>query len=145
MAGRVRAASNHPGLAIPKGPTRKTLKRRRKTAKNANIADVRTAVERRDSETCRITRLLKKFGFTHQVIWGRLELAHIAARGMGGNPDLSRDTPENTVLVIAGLHQGGKYTMHGEYVQVEALTDAGANGPIKVTFYEKLPSEISGE
>ena len=123
-------------------PTRKTLKRRRKVIKNANIADVRTQVEKRDGESCRITKLLQRFGFSHRVIWGRLELAHVAARGMGGNPDLSRDTTANTLLVIAGLHQGGKYTMHGEYVQVEALTDAGADGPVKVTFYEKLPSEL---
>lgn len=116
-------------------------KRERKAEKNANIHAVREEVEQRDGEQCRIGRLLAKFGFTRFTVYSRLELAHVKARGAGGNPDLSRDTPENTLLVAACLHQGGKYTMHGAYLQVEPLTDRGTNGPIKITFYEQLPTE----
>lgn len=115
-----------------------TSKRRKRRIKNANIADVRTQVEARDGERCRIETLLNRFGFVRGR-YERLELAHVAGRGMGGNPDLSRDTPENTLLVTASLHQGGKYSIHGEMVTVEALTDRGANGPVKVTFYEQSP------
>ena len=127
--------------ACPKPVKRSTLKRRKRTAKNTNIADVRAKVEQRDGERCRLETLLGHFGFVRGS-WERLELAHIAARGMGGNPDLSRDTTENTVLVRASLHQGGKYSMHGEMVTVEALTERGANGPIAVTFYEQSPKAV---
>lgn len=118
--------------------TRKTLKRRRHTLKVENIADVREQVEDRDGEYCRITRLLHRFGFDFAMP-ERLELAHVAARGMGGNPDLSRDITSNTMLVRHSLHQGRKHTMHGELIKVEALTDRGTDGPVAVTFYEESP------
>jgi hypothetical protein len=118
--------------------TRKTLKRRRHAVKVANIADVRERVEQRDGESCRITRLLRRFGFDFPIP-ERLELAHVAARGMGGNPNLSRDITANTLLVRHSLHQGRKHTMHGELIKVEALTDRGTDGPIAVTFYEESP------
>ena len=61
---------------------------------------------------------------------------------MGGNPDLSRDAIENTLLASWDLHNGGRHSMHGGLIKVEPLTDKGTRGPIAVTFYEKLPSEI---
>lgn len=119
-------------------PTRKTLKRQRTEKKHANIAAVREQVEARDGERCRIEALLARFKFFRPMN-ERLELAHVAGRGMGGNQDLSRDTTENTMLASASLHQGGKHSMHGEMIAVEALTERGANGPIKVSFYEVSP------
>ena len=127
--------------AQPKPVKRSTLKSRKTKVKSTNIAAVREQVEQRDGETCRITATLRRFGFLHQTIWGRLELAHMDARGMGGNPDLSRDTPENTILIIAGLHQGSR-SHHSGHLKIGPLTDQGANGPCCFEFYEQLPTEV---
>lgn len=126
-------------ITCPKPEPMRTSKRKRRAVKNANIAAVRECVEARDGELCRISRLLERFGFSRPYV--RLELAHVAARGMGGNPDLSRDTPENTFMASWDLHNSGKYSMHGGYLKVEAMTEHGTNGPVKVTFYEQLPTE----
>lgn len=120
--------------------TIKTSKRRRKEKKTANIVSVRDQVEALDGEQCRIGRLLARFGFSRTPT--RLELAHVEGRKMGGNPDLSRDTVENTLLTAWDLHNGGRHSMHGGLVKVEPMTEKGTRGPIAVTFYEQLPSEI---
>src|SRR5687767_3279941 len=85
---------------LKKPVKRSTLKARKRTVKNENIRNVREEVEARDGERDRIETILARFGFV-RTRFERLELAHVAARGMGGNPDLSRDTPENTILVSA--------------------------------------------
>lgn len=128
--------------AQPKPIKRATRKARMVKAKNLNIADVRSDVEERDGERCRISALLAKFGFyVSGLCEGRLELAHVAGRGMGGNPDLSRDTTANTLLVRVGLHQGVR-GMHSGHLKVRALTGAGADGPCCFEFYEVLPTEL---
>ena len=122
--------------------TRKTLKRRRKAVKTQNIGDVREQVEALDGEVCRIAKLLARFGFMR--VPTRLELAHVDARGMGGNPDLSRDTVENTLLVSWDLHNGGRYSIHGECIAIQLLTERGTRGPVAVTFYEQSPKAANG-
>lgn len=125
----------------PKPVKRSTLKRRKKREKNENIAIVREAVMARDRFECRLTVLLRRM-LCFDVAYRRpLELAHIDARGMGGNPDLSRDTTENTISVFDRVHQGA-FSMHSGHVKVRPLTDKGANGPLCFEFYEKLPTEL---
>jgi len=122
---------------------RSTVKTHQREAKNANIAAVRDEVEQRDGERCRVIALLEKFGFRFAfgVAYGRIDLAHVDGRGMGGNPDLSRDTAENTLLTFSGLHTGPR-SFHSGHLKVRPLTDNGANGPCCFEFYEKLPSEL---
>ena len=128
-------------VACPKPIKRSTVKRKRKAVKVANIVDVYAEVEQRDGECCRVTRLLNKFGFSARYQFGRLELAHVEGRKMGGNPDLTRDTTENTLLLFASLHQGPR-SHHSGHLKIRALTDKGTDGPVCVEFYEQLPTEI---
>lgn len=129
--------------ARPKPIKRRTAKAQRRKIKAANIMAVRDLVEVRDGEQCRVGAVLRRFGYQSSAygIEGRLELAHVRARGLGGNPDLSRDTTENTLLMAARLHRG-QWSHHSGHLKIEALTDSGTNGPIAITFYEKLPSEL---
>ena len=60
---------------------------------------------------------------------GPLEVAHITAKGMGGDHG-TRSTTANMVLVCAGVHRGS-VSMHSGGVKVEALSDAGADGPLR--------------
>jgi hypothetical protein len=128
---------------LQKPVKRSTVKRKKHAVKVANIGAVRDEVEQRDGERCRIIALLEKFGFRFAfgVAYGRIDLAHVAGRGMGGNPDLSRDTAENTLLAFSGLHTGPR-SFHSGHLKIRALTDKGANGPCCFEFYEKLPSEL---
>lgn len=127
----------------PKPLKRSTLKRRKKREKNLNIAIVRESVMAREDYGCRVSAMLSAFGFV--LVHERpLELAHLDARGMGGNPDLSRDTTANTVSVVDRIHQGAR-SMHSGHIKIEAMTDQGANGPLAITFYEKLPTELVGQ
>lgn len=124
----------------PKPLKRRTVKRKKKAAKRENIANVRINVEFRDF-SCRITRALRRFGFSFTAYLADAELAHLRARGMGGNPDLSRDTTRNTVLVKPLLHTGSR-SLHSGHLKIRALTEKGADGPLCFEFYEQLPSEI---
>lgn len=131
---------------LKKPVKRSTSKRKRHAAKVANIKTVRDEVMERDGEMCRVVRLLIQFG----VLPGSyivsvpplLELAHIDARGMGGNPDLSRDTAENTIMAAHQFHRGTR-SLHSGHLKVRALTNRGMNGPVCFEFYEKLPSELT--
>jgi hypothetical protein len=116
-----------------------TLKRKRKAAKNKNIAEVRELVLDAD-EGCRIAQALNEFGFRF-VRFAPLELAHKTGRGMGGRA--STDTADNTLIVNRWLHRHGSKSMHSGHIKVRPLTDKGTRGPCCFEFYEKLPSEIS--
>lgn len=124
----------------PKPLKRKTVKRKKKAAKRENISAVYFAVKLRDWTGCRIRRALSDFGFTY-LPFDKPELAHLRARGMGGNPDLSRDTTQNTILAVQSLHTG-KRSLHSGHLKIRALTEKGADGPCCFEFYEQLPSEI---
>lgn len=129
----------------PKPIKRSTAKRKKHAVKHANIADVRAIVSDRDVDRCRVGSLLGQFGFNPSPFSNqRCELAHIDARGMGGNPDLSRDTPENTLLLRVGVHQGRR-SHHSGHLRIRPLTTLGANGPCCFEFYEKLPKEIKSD
>lgn len=122
----------------PKPVKRSTVKRRKRVAKNANIAQVRRDVMDRDG-LCRLMALLYKFGIPPQFIFAP-ELAHLKARGMGGNPDLSRDTTANTIWLTKHLHTGAR-SHHSGHLQIRPLTDRGADGPVCFELYEQLPTE----
>lgn len=124
----------------PKPVKRSTAKRHKHEQKAENIRLVRGVVAERD-DWCRITKALRAFGFTLNRGYKR-ELAHLDGRGMGGNRDLSRDTTGNTIFAIDVLHQGPR-SMHSGHIKVAAMTNKGADGPVAITFYEKLPTEIS--
>lgn len=123
----------------PKPIKRSTLKARRRLRKRTNIGTVYERVFDREDERCRIGRLMERFGF--DALWDRLELAHIDARGMGGNPSLSRDTTQNTIIATRLLHQG-PYSLHSGYLKVRPLTEKGADGPCCFEFYEALPTQL---
>jgi hypothetical protein len=131
------------GVSFPKPIKRSTAKRKKTAAKNANISAVRDRVEELDGEQCRIEHLLNRFGFV-RVSCERLELAHLKGRQMGGNPTLDRDTPENTMLVSASLHQGPR-SMHSGHLRIRPLTTLGTRGPCGFEFFEKFPREIKSD
>jgi len=115
----------------PKPVKRRTVKAKRKAVKRANIADVRWRVLRRELSSCRVPHCL----------YLTVELAHLRARGMGGNPDLSRDTTANTIACCKWHHRGNR-SLHSGHIKVRALTYEGADGPLCFEFYEQLPTEI---
>lgn len=132
-------------IACPKPEKVRTSKRKKRAAKNVNIRDVRCEVADREMFECRFYLLLERFGMTMQYTHmtdGLCELAHLDDRGMGGNPDLSRDTTENTILLARLFHQG-PFSKHSGHLKVRALTDKGADGPLCFEIYEQLPTEIS--
>lgn len=133
-----------PPVQQPKPIKHSTVKRKRKVRKTANIKSVREQVFDRD-EICRLVKLLVLFGFAPELlpsygVW--VELAHQDARGLGGNPDLSRDTTANTFLLSQFLHTGPR-SHHSKHLKVRALTDRGMDGPVCFELYEKLPTELS--
>jgi hypothetical protein len=126
----------------PKPVKRCTVKTKRRRAKRDNITDVRERVFLREHDRCRIATLLNAFGF-YWTLPGmcELELAHLLARGMGGNPSLSRDTTENTFVATRGLHKGPR-SLHSGHLKVRPLTSRGTDGPLCIEFYEQLPTEV---
>jgi 5-methylcytosine-specific restriction endonuclease McrA len=93
---------------------------------------VREQVFIRDEHRCRIP-WCKCLAST-----GRLEWAHLKARGMGGNPDGSRDTTENTIAACSQCHRGTR-SLHSGHLKWAFLTDKGANGAMSFTWCEKRP------
>ncbi len=105
--------------AKPRKGTALLAKRKaRKDWKAAEDAVMRQA-KRRDGGKCRFPRC--EFAKSGMVI----HAAHLVHRGAGGNPSLSRTTPENVVALCARHHQ----LLDLGHVRIECLTDKGASGP----------------
>jgi hypothetical protein len=96
-------------------PLRQERKQRRQQA-TRQTDYVRRAVQRRD-RVCRVPGCK-----------ARGELAHLEAKGMGGDHGL-RTTTANCALVCHDHHRGQRSIHSGDLV-VEKLTAAGADGPL---------------
>lgn len=99
--------------------------RRRKSSKlrrheNANKEEVRE----REQWACRFP-LCRCFNFNLF-----LEVSHQEHKGMGGDPTGERSTPEKMLLICNVRHKEGAISIDKGSLRWEALTDAGANGPI---------------
>ncbi len=87
-------------------------------------------------------RICKTLGFEKDLD-NRHEHAHLKARGMGGNPDDSRNTIQNTIRSCWGHHQGRR-SLHSGHVKWRHLTADGAEGPMAFEVCERLPKAECG-
>lgn len=92
----------------------------------------------RDADCCRMPwcRRFSPPGYDN-------ELAHLEAKGMGGNPDDSRNTTANTICCCKDCHRGPR-SLHSGHLKWRFLTDQGADGPMAFTWCEKLPTAELG-
>jgi len=104
-----------------------------------SLSALRKAVFERDQYACRMPWC----SVGHYGASVGLELAHLKARGMGGNPDGSRNVTSNCICCCRSHHQGPR-SLHSGHIKWEALTDQGADGPMAFTYYEKLPTAELG-
>ena len=112
----------------PKPPKRSTVQRKKHAQRAATVKDVRAMVFERDSH-CRIPWCCSPF-------YG--ELAHLKAKGMGGNPAGSRTTTANTARLCREHHQGLR-SIHSGHIRWLFLSDKGADGPMAWSLFEALP------
>lgn len=96
-----------------------------------NTKAVREAVYLRD-DTCRVPWCEG---------WQVCEMAHLDAKGMGGDRGI-RTTTDNCMVLCSEHHQGPR-SHHSGHLKIRPLTANGADGPCCFEFYEKLPSEIA--
>lgn len=102
-----------------------------------SLSALREQVFARDDDRCRIP-------WCEDVQPQHLELAHLKARGMGGNPDGSRNVSANCVAACRGCHQGTR-SLHSGHIGYEFLEPRkGADGAMAWTFFEKLPKAELG-
>lgn len=115
---------------VPKPVKRTTTKRKRDVALNANTGTVRERVFDRDGHRCRLVPGCL-------ATESQLELVHLEDRGMGGNPDGSRDTTANTVCGCREHHRGAR-SVHSGHLQWRFLSKDGADGKMVFEFYESI-------
>lgn len=123
---RRRSASSFPGLGIPKGPTRATLKRRRDAAEVAETKRVRPLVMAREEGECRVCRDL----------YGRRRAAQsmheIVPRSIvdPATGQLGIRSLENSIAVCGSGTTGCHGALQAHRIRCEKLTPAGAQGPL---------------
>lgn len=61
----------------------------------------------------------------------QLHVSHLRHKGMGGNPKGDRSVPALMLLLCVWRHQQGRIAIHRGTLRWVALTEAGADGPIK--------------
>lgn len=84
----------------------------------------KSAVRHRD-RVCRFPLCgCKKLGL-------RLEVAHADHKGMGGNPEGDRSTPDRMILLCTHRHQDGAVSLHKGTLWAKPLTAEGYNGPVR--------------
>jgi hypothetical protein len=111
--------------ACPKPSTtqRKQEEHQAKVELQARERGAKTAVRRRDRR-CR-------FPFCGcQRLGLRLEVAHADHKGMGGNPEGDRSTPDRMILLCTHRHQDGAVSLHKGTLWAKPLTPAGYDGPV---------------
>jgi hypothetical protein len=59
-----------------------------------------------------------------------LEVSHQKHKGMGGDPAGARSTPALMLLICNWRHKESTFALDKRTLKWDALTDAGANGPI---------------
>lgn len=118
-------------LPVPKGRTRAQAQRQRKKVLHENTAKVREEVFDRDGWQCRICGLCDgRLGYL-------LELAHLKAKGMGGDKRALRTTTANAVALCPAHHRGPR-SLHSGHLTAQPLTPQGADGPLVWTLKERL-------
>lgn len=110
--------------AVKAGPTRKArAKKRRRLVKMA--APIRDAVLALDHAMCR----WPECEVPPDTFWGRIEVAHWEAAGMGGDPTLARYTLENLICMCRWHHQGPRGLHDG--AKLEPLSEQGMRGHVE--------------
>lgn len=104
-----------------KGATLKARKRVRKDEKNFENAEKRKV--REDDKRCRWP-----FCENCRVFKPRLEVAHIAAKGMGGDHG-EKSTEDQMILLDFLTHQSGPDSLEQHGRRIVPLTDQGTRGP----------------
>ncbi len=105
------------------------FERRLRKAKRATVEDdVKAEVKRLDGHKSRWPHAeFPKY---------RLEAAHLAAAGMGGDPKSARMTPEN-LITLDWLSHRGPNSLHSGDKRIVPLTNAGTRGPCE--FQQRHP------
>ncbi len=98
----------------------------RKLAVKTHERQAKQAVRVRDQHRCRWP------GCPYGSVSKRLEVAHLDAKGMGGDHG-TRTTPDAMILLCVFHHQGPK-SLHSGDCRIERMTPQGTDGPC--AFYE---------
>lgn len=133
MAKTTSSASSWPGLAIPKGTTRKTEKGREDRAEAAVIKVVRPQVADRDGH-CRLLAVPK----VHRVQlfgdcegpseWSHYNETHRRSKTMGQPPE-QRHMVEHSLMLC---HKHSQMYDQNR-MRIKELTERGCNGPVRIT------------
>lgn len=108
--------------ATPSGKVRRALKTQARTSR---LTDHKAEVRGRD-KGCRVPQCgCRRFRL-------RLEVAHHAHQGAGGNPAEDRNDPRNLMLVCAERHKDNPIAIDKHSLKWEPIDPAkGANGPVR--------------
>ena len=115
-------------LATAHPKPRRSVKTRRanKARHNAQKARrIKAAVKVADGGTCRWAGCETP----PDTFWGQLEVAHLQAAGMGGDPQLRRMVPENLITLCRWHHQG-PHGLHSGQATIDPVTEQGTRGPV---------------
>jgi hypothetical protein len=130
---RLKAAEAKP----EKGSHWKAGRDRRKDAVSAEN-DAKALVRKRDVK-CRWP-----FCANCKTYKPRLEVAHLKAKGHGGDHG-TRSTPDQMILLDHLTHQGGPDSLEQHGIEIEPLTSAGTDGPCAFWVLEDVLNLSTGE
>ncbi len=91
----------------------------------------RTAAEAREKDRVRVRDRICRWPHCENCrrFTPRLEVAHLDAKGMGGDPRGAVTTADQMVLLDYLTHQSGIYSLEQHGRRIEPLTDRGTDGP----------------
>jgi hypothetical protein len=107
----------------PSGKTWRQEREERKAARRAQERKAKQEAKAMDFGRCRWPQC----DCAGAAVTRPLESAHRRAKGMGGNPDGSRNDPRNLITLCHDRHQGPK-SLHSGDLKVVPLTDEGTRG-----------------
>jgi hypothetical protein len=109
-------ASNHAGLALPKGQSRSKAAAGRATRLATH--ELYTVVFARDQGQCRVPWC--------RTPWGAIEMAHLVPKSVGG-----ASSTANCAMVCVPHHRGPINSLHAGTLEVTLVTDDGADGALR--------------
>lgn len=114
----------------PKGPTARRRAAKRRKLDAVELANMKQARFR--DEVCRfpVCGCLRRQSSDPASPF-RFEVSHQQHRGMGGDPGGERSHPSLLVLLCNWRHKLSKFSIDRHGIRWEALTDQGADGPIR--------------
>lgn len=113
------------GVKFPKPALPLRIERHERKVRRAGIErQAKQDVKARDHHQCRWPTC------QFRRISQPLDAAHVMAAGMGGDPTSARMRTENLVTICRTHHQGPE-SLHSGDLKIEALTPAGADGPLQ--------------